>query len=291
MKDILAEIAERTRERVTEQKKSVSLEEMVRKAENACKNGYGSSIVEEAGSRMGEADAEAGRTYFFKDALSGAGIHLICEVKKASPSKGIIAEEFPYVEIAKDYERGGASAISVLTEPYYFLGSNEYLREIRKEVSIPILRKDFIVDEYQIYETKALGADACLLICAILDQDTLTEYLNLAHRLGLSALVETHDEAEIGMAVKAGAGIIGVNNRNLKDFSVDISHSQELRRLVPDGTIFVAESGIREKEQVVQLYREGVNAVLIGETLMRAPDRAAVVGDFAQVSKTESNLR
>lgn len=291
MKDILAEIAERTRERVAEQKKSVSLEEMVRKAENACKNGYGSSIVEEAGSRMGEADAEAGRTYFFKDALSGAGIHLICEVKKASPSKGIIAEEFPYVEIAKDYERGGASAISVLTEPYYFLGSNEYLREIRKEVSIPILRKDFIVDEYQIYETKALGADACLLICAILDQDTLTEYLNLAHRLGLSALVETHDEAEIGMAVKAGAGIIGVNNRNLKDFSVDIGHSQELRRLVPDGTIFVAESGIREKEQVVQLYREGVNAVLIGETLMRAPDRAAVVGDFAQVSKTESNLR
>lgn len=262
MKDILAEIAERTRERVAEQKKSVSLAEMVRQAESACENRC---------------------AYFFRSALSGEGIHLICEVKKASPSKGVIAEEFPYVEIAKDYERGGASAISVLTEPYYFMGSNEYLREIRKEVSIPILRKDFIVDEYQIYETKTLGADACLLICAILEQDTLKQYLDLAHRLGLSALVETHDEAEIEMAVKAGAGIIGVNNRNLKDFSVDIGHSQELRRLVPDGTIFVAESGIKEKEQVVQLYREGVNAVLIGETLMRAQDRAAVVREFMRM--------
>lgn len=259
MKDILAEIAERTRERVAGQKKSVSLKEMAAQAENAC------------GNRC---------AYSFRDALSGEGIHLICEVKKASPSKGVIAEKFPYVEIAGDYERGGASAISVLTEPYYFLGSNDYLKEIRKEVSVPILRKDFIVDEYQIYETKALGADACLLICAILNQDTLKQYLGLAHQLGLSALVETHDAVEIEMAVKAGAGIIGVNNRNLKDFSVDIGHSQELRRLVPDGAIFVAESGIREKEQVGQLYREGVNAVLIGEMLMRAPDREAAVREL-----------
>lgn len=262
-RDILAEIAERTRERVAEQKKSVSLEEMRRQAENA------------GGNRASG--------YAFKDALSGEGIHLICEVKKASPSKGVIAEEFPYVEIAMDYERGGASAISVLTEPYYFLGSSRYLREIRREVSIPILRKDFIVDEYQIYETKALGADACLLICAILDQDTLRQYLELAHRLGLSALVETHDEAEIRMAAEVGAAIIGVNNRNLKDFSVDIGHSRELRKFVPDGTIFVAESGITEKGQVAQLYKEGVNAVLIGETLMRAQDRAAAVREFMRI--------
>ncbi len=272
MKDILAEIADRTRERVAKQKESVSLEEMVKQAEYVIGNGSGRP-----------ADGGTGGAYPFKNALLGDGIHLICEVKKASPSKGVIAEEFPYVEIAGDYERGGASAISVLTEPYYFLGSNEYLKEIRQEVSVPILRKDFIVDEYQIYETKALGADACLLICAILDRDILKRYLELAHRLGLSALVETHDAAEIETAVKAGAGIIGVNNRNLKDFSVDIGHSRELRRLVPEGIIFVAESGIREKEQVAQLYREGVNAVLIGETLMRAPDREKSVREFMRM--------
>lgn len=259
MKDILTEIAERTRERVETQKMSVSLDEMISQAKHV-----------------------KGK-YSFKSALSGEGMHLICEVKKASPSKGIIAEEFPYVEIAKDYERGGASAISVLTEPYYFLGSGAYLQEIRKEVSIPILRKDFIVDEYQIYESKALGADACLLICAILDFNHLKRYLELAHRLGLSALVETHSAAEIGMAVEAGAGIIGVNNRNLKDFSVDIGHSQELRKFVPDGTVFVAESGIKDKEQVAQLYREGVNAVLVGETLMRSHDRAAAVREFSHM--------
>lgn len=280
MKDILSEIAERTRKRVADQKTSVSSEEMIRQAENVRKYGCGRLTADGEISRVGATDAGTGETYPFRDALLGEGIHLICEVKKASPSKGVIAEEFPYVEIAKDYERGGASAISVLTEPYYFLGSSGYLQEIRREVTVPILRKDFIVDEYQIYETKALGADACLLICAILDRDSLKQYLELAHRLGLSALVETHDVAEIEMAVEAGAGIIGVNNRNLKDFSVDIGHSQELRRFVPDGTIFVAESGIREKEQVVQLYGEGVNAVLIGETLMRAQDRAAAVREF-----------
>ena len=261
MKNILNEIAERTKERVAEQKQMIPVEEMKRLAEEACvsfdKNQYP-----------------------FRQALSGEGIHLICEVKKASPSKGVIAKEFPYVEIAKDYERGGASAVSVLTEPYYFLGSNEYLKHIRSEIAIPILRKDFIVEEYQIYETKTLGADACLLICSILSKEQLKQYLTLAHKLGLSALVETHDEEEIAMAVKAGAGIIGVNNRNLKDFSVDIGHSQNLRKLVPAETIFVAESGIQNKEQVAALRKDGVNAVLIGETFMRAPDRAGMVKEF-----------
>ena len=261
MKNILNEIAERTKERVAEQKKMISAEEMKRLAEEAC------------------VSSDKNR-YPFRQALSGEGIHLICEVKKASPSKGVIAKEFPYVEIAKDYERGGASAVSVLTEPYYFLGSNEYLKQIRSEIAIPILRKDFIVEEYQIYETKTLGADACLLICSILSKEQLKQYLTLAHELGLSARVETHDEEEIAMAVKAGAGIIGVNNRNLKDFSVDIGHSQNLRKLVPAETIFVAESGIRNKEQVAALRKDGVNAVLIGETFMRAPDRAGMVKEF-----------
>lgn len=283
MKDILNEIADRTRERVAAQKREISLEEMKKQAEMLCHC--------EPGERNGQSEANGQNGQngenskgSFLQALSGGGIHLICEVKKASPSKGVIAGDFPYVEIAKDYERGGASAISVLTEPYYFLGSNDYLIEIRKEVAIPILRKDFIVNEYQIYETKVLRADACLLICAILDQDTLNRYLSLAHSLGLNALVETHDDKEIEMAVKAGARIIGVNNRNLKDFSVDVGHSRDLRKVVPEDVIFVAESGIKEKQQVKELYDDGVNAVLIGETFMRAPDRAALVREYRSVS-------
>lgn len=207
----------------------------------------------------------------FEKALAADGdIHFICECKKASPSKGLIALDFPYLEIARQYEEAGASAISVLTEPKWFLGSPEYLREIAEEVKVPCLRKDFTVDPYMIYEAKLLGASAVLLICAILDTGTLAEYLEAADSLGLSAIVEAHDETEVASAVSAGARIIGVNNRNLKDFTVDIHNSIRLRSCAPAGTIFVAESGIRTPEDVETLRQNGVNAVLIGEQLMRA---------------------
>ena len=207
----------------------------------------------------------------FEKALEADGdIHFICECKKASPSKGLIAPDFPYLEIARQYEEAGASAISVLTEPKWFLGSPEYLREIAEEVKVPCLRKDFTVDPYMIYEAKLLGASAVLLICAILDTGTLAEYLEAADSLGLSAIVEAHDETEVASAVSAGARIIGVNNRNLKDFTVDIHNSIRLRSCAPAGTIFVAESGIRTPEDVETLRQNGVNAVLIGEQLMRA---------------------
>ena len=207
----------------------------------------------------------------FEKALAADGdIHFICECKKASPSKGLIAPDFPYPEIARQYEEAGASAISVLTEPKWFLGSPEYLREIAEEVKVPCLRKDFTVDPYMIYEAKLLGASAVLLICAILDTGTLAEYLEAADSLGLSAIVEAHDETEVASAVSAGARIIGVNNRNLKDFTVDIHNSIRLRSCAPAGTIFVAESGIRTPEDVETLRQNGVNAVLIGEQLMRA---------------------
>lgn len=207
----------------------------------------------------------------FEKALAADGdIHFICECKKASPSKGLIVPDFPYLEIARQYEEAGASAISVLTEPKWFLGSPEYLREIAEEVKVPCLRKDFTVDSYMIYEAKLLGASAVLLICAILDTGTLAEYLEAADSLGLSAIVEAHDETEIASAVSAGARIIGVNNRNLKDFTVDIHNSIRLRSCAPAETIFVAESGIRTPEDVETLRQNGVNAVLIGEQLMRA---------------------
>lgn len=207
----------------------------------------------------------------FEKALAADGdIHFICECKKASPSKGLIAPDFPYLEIARQYEEAGASAISVLTEPKWFLGSPEYLREIAEEVKVPCLRKDFTVDPYMIYEAKLLGASAVLLICAILDTGTLAEYLEAADSLGLSAIVEAHDETEVASAVSAGARIIGVNNRNLKDFTVDIHNSIRLRSCAPAETIFVAESGIRTPEDVETLRQNGVNAVLIGEQLMRA---------------------
>lgn len=216
----------------------------------------------------------------FEKALAAAGISFICEVKKASPSKGVIAQDFPYLDIAKEYERSGASAISVLTEPEYFLGSDAYLKEIAETVAIPVLRKDFTVDAYQIYEAKVLGAAAVLLICAILDDEQLTEYLQVAHRLGLSALVEAHDEEEVRRAVKAGARIIGVNNRDLRTFAVDIKNSVNLRGQIPEGTIYVSESGITTAEDVGVLYRNGTNAVLIGETLMRSPDKKAMLQEL-----------
>jgi len=253
--NILEEIAAKTRERVAEEKNKVSLEEMKQQAE---------SLNTETG-------------FPFENAIKEGSLSFICEVKKASPSKGLIAGDFPYVEIAKEYEKGGASAISVLTEPYWFMGSNEYLKEIRaavmdikKEVNIPLLRKDFTVDEYMIYEAKVIGADAVLLICAILDDDSLKKYMQTADKLGLSALVETHDEEEVNRAVKAGARLIGVNNRDLRNFTVDINNSLRLRNLVPDNITFVSESGIKGEKEIRELAQGKVDGVLIGETMMRA---------------------
>ena len=191
-------------------------------------------------------DLPAGRTPFcFEQALHTDGLSFICEVKKASPSKGVIAPDFPYLRIAQEYEAAGADCISCLTEPKWFLGSDEIFTEIRRTVNTPMIRKDFTVDEYQIYQAKLMGADAVLLICAILDTDTIARYLSICDSLGLSALVETHDESEIDSAVAAGAKLIGVNNRNLKDFSVDFSNAARLRDRIPENCLYVAESGVK----------------------------------------------
>ncbi len=220
------------------------------------------------------------RPFYLEEKLKEPGISFICEVKRASPSKGLIAPDFPYLDIARDYEKAGADAISVLTEPEYFMGSNQYLSEIRREVSIPILRKDFTVDEYQIYEALTIGADAVLLICALLDTETLKKYIAIADKLGLSCIVEAHDETEVRSALSAGARIVGVNNRNLKDFTVDITNSARLRKLVPSDIIFISESGIKTRDDVKKLEDENVNAVLIGETFMRSPDKAAMLREL-----------
>lgn len=209
----------------------------------------------------------------FEKALSKDGISFICEVKRASPSKGIISPSFPYLDIAREYERIGASAISCLTERKYFLGKPEYLRDIASIVSIPVLRKDFIIDEYQIYEARALGASAILLICAILTDEKMKHFMTLADSLGLSVLTEVHDEEEVRRALAAGARIIGVNNRNLKDFTVSLSNAVRLNSLVPEDVLFVAESGIRTRKDIETLEQCGADAVLIGETFMRTPDK------------------
>lgn len=213
----------------------------------------------------------------FEKALAKSGLSYICEIKKASPSKGIIAENFPYVQIAKEYEQAGAAAISVLTEPQWFKGKNEYLEEISKNVKIPLLRKDFTVCEYQIYEAKTIGASAVLLICALLDTNTIKQWIRLCDSLGLSALVEAHTEKEVQSALDAGARVIGVNNRNLRDFTVDISTCTKLRKLVPDNILFVGESGIKTNEDIQNLKTTGVNGVLIGETLMRNHNKKAAL--------------
>ncbi|MBQ7155786.1 MAG: indole-3-glycerol phosphate synthase TrpC [Synergistaceae bacterium] len=219
-------------------------------------------------------------SFAFEEALRREGLSFICECKKASPSKGLIAENFPYLQIAKEYEEAGSDAVSVLTEPKYFLGSNEYLREIAHSVNIPCLRKDFTVDEYMIYEAKVLGASAVLLICSLLDAKTLAEYIALCDSLGLSALVEAHDENEVMCALRAGSRIIGVNNRNLKDFSVDTENSRRLRRLIPRDVVFVSESGVRDAEDVRLIRESGADAVLVGEALMRAPDKRAKLAEL-----------
>ena len=219
-----------------------------------------------------EAQALPKGNFVFEKALRQKDISFITEIKKASPSKGLIAKDFDYIRIAKEYEAAGAAAISVLTEPTAFLGCDQYLKDVRKVVGIPILRKDFTVDEYQIYEAKTIGADALLLICALLDTETIRKYLAICDEIGLSALVEAHDAEEVKSALQAGASVIGVNNRNLKDFTVDLQNSVNLRTLVPENIIFVSESGIKTQSDVAVLRKNGTDAVLIGETLMRSND-------------------
>ena len=247
---ILEKLADHARERVAEAEKLRSLDE-VKSAALALPKG----------------------NFEFEKALRKDDIAFICECKKASPSKGVIAEDFPYLQIAKEYEAAGADCISVLTEPKWFLGSNEYLREIAQQVSIPCIRKDFTVDQYMIYEAKLLGAKAVLLICSILTEAQIAEYIGICDQLGISALVEAHDENEIAMALRAGARLLGVNNRNLSNFSVDTSNSRRLREMVPEGIIFVSESGVRSAEDICALRNAGADAVLIGETLMRSHDK------------------
>ena len=210
--------------------------------------------------------------------LQRPGLNFICECKKASPSKGLISPEFPYLEIAKAYEAGGAAAISCLTEPEYFLGADEYLQKIAAQVNLPVLRKDFTVSEYQIYEAKTLGAGAVLLICAILSPEQLQEFRLAAESVGLDALVETHDAGEVATALQSGAKIIGINNRNLKDFTVDINTCIELRKEIPADRICIAESGIRDAEEIRRLKAARFNGVLIGETLMRSGDPEQELG-------------
>lgn len=223
---------------------------------------------------------EINKDFPFEKALRDKPIAIISEVKRASPSKGLIAEDFDYIAIAKDYEDAGVSAISVLTEPYFFKGSNEILKEVSENVNVPILRKDFTIDAYMIYEAKLIGADAILLIVSILTDNQLKEYIKLADSLGLSAIVETHNEEEIKKALNANARIIGVNNRNLKDFTVDINNSINLRKYVPNDVIFISESGIKTSSQVKTLIENDVNAVLIGETLMRSNDKQNLIKEL-----------
>ena len=274
MADILQQLADHARFRTEEAKKLASPEKVREEAERLA--------------------AEDLNPFRFEQALSGQGISFICEIKQASPSKGQIWTctsdrhlfnctsdrhlfKFPYLEIAKEYEAAGAECISVLTEPKWFKGDGEFLREITQEVKTPCIRKDFTVDEYMIYEAKVLGASAVLLICSILDESTLSSYIRIADSLGLSSLVEAHDGEEIRMAADAGARMIGVNNRNLKDFTVDVTNSGKLRSLVPEGVLFVAESGIRTAQDVQLLREIGTDACLVGETLMRAEDKGAML--------------
>jgi indole-3-glycerol phosphate synthase len=221
----------------------------------------------------------------FERTLARNGLSFICEVKKASPSKGVIAENFPYLEIAKDYEEGGASAISVLTEPEFFLGSELYLRKIASAVQIPVLRKDFIIDEYQLYEAKLWGAKAVLLICALLEQETLSSYLKIAKELALDCLVEIHNETEEQEALAAGARIIGINNRDLITFNVDTGLTSRLRKLIPAEILTVAETGIKSADDVRKIRDTGVNAVLIGESLMRCADRKKFLRELIEAGK------
>jgi indole-3-glycerol phosphate synthase len=263
-KMILDDIAASTRIRVNKKKSEVPFETVKSQALELAKR-------------------EGVKHFPFEKAIAEGDISFICEVKKASPSKGLIVEDFPYLEIAKDYEKAGANCISVLTEPEYFKGEDRFLKEINETVSIPTIRKDFIIDSYQIYEAKLLGASCVLLIAALLDTDTIREYKGICDELGLSALVEAHDETELQSAISAGARMIGVNNRDLKTFTVDIHNSTRLRNLVPKEILFVAESGIKTAEDIQVLREAGVNGVLIGETLMRSKNKKEMLDELRGV--------
>ncbi len=256
---ILDKLVESTRIRVEQEKRDIPLK-----------------IVKEKALKM-----EKGN-FSFEKVIAEDEISFICEIKKASPSKGVIAEEFPYIQIAKEYEGAGASCISVLTEPDYFKGDKKYLEEISRNVTIPLLRKDFVIDEYMIYDAKIHGASCVLLICSILGKKELEKYIQICDDLGMSALVEAHDEEEVNMAVDAGARMIGVNNRDLKTFTVDLANSERLRKKVPDHILFVAESGIRTGEDIQRLKKADVNGVLIGETLMRAENKKEMLQALKQ---------
>lgn len=254
---ILEEIANYAKTRVLKDKEKISLVEMKKLALNLKKGDFS-----------------------FEKALRENSPSLICEVKKASPSKGIISDDFPFLEIAKEYETFGATCISILTEPKWFLGSDEIFKEIRNNVDLPILRKDFTVDEYQIYQAKVMGADAILLIVALLSFEEIKVYLDICKKLGISALVETHNEQEIEIAIKSGAKIIGVNNRNLKDFTVDLSNASNLKKYIPTDVIYVAESGILTTDDGINLVKNGANALLIGEALMKSDDKKIFIDEI-----------
>lgn len=254
---ILDKIAERTKIRVAQYKNKIPFDQMKSQALSLPKENF-----------------------LFEQSLKRAGLSFICECKKASPSKGLIAPDFPYLQIAKDYDAAGADAISILTEPEFFLGDDKFLAEIATQVSIPCLRKDFVVDDYMIYQAKILGASAVLLICAILDDVQLRKFIATCDEVGLSALVEAHDEREIKRAIACGARVIGVNNRNLKDFSVDMDNAKKLRSLVPPEIIFVSESGIRSADDVKKVRELEADAVLIGEVLMRAADKKSKLDEL-----------
>lgn len=271
---ILEQLAAHAKERVEQAKKRISPE----------------TIRQQALSLMSPtSESGAARNFPFEKALQKPGISFICECKKASPSKGLIAPDFPYLQIAKEYEAAEADCISVLTEPKWFLGSDRFLKEIAAAVSVPCLRKDFTVDEYMIYEASLFGASAVLLICSILSDEQLQEYIGICDELGLSALVEAHDEREVRMALKAKARIIGVNNRNLKDFSVNTENSRSLRALIPDNILFVSESGVKKADDIRKLAEIGANAVLIGETLMKAGDKKAKLAQLRSAASSQNN--
>ena len=267
--NILEEIAGKTRERIAHEKMEVPAAKLWHMAEVRSEM---RTVSRMKNSRIQTENQFSGRGQFYQ-ALKNGELSYICEVKKASPSKGLIAADFPYIEIAREYELAGASAISCLTEPDYFLGSNRYLEEITEEVHIPVLKKDFTIDEYMLLQAAAYGASAILLICAILTDEELKRFRKKAEELGLDALVEAHDENEVNRAVACGAKIIGVNNRNLKDFSVSTKNSLKLREKIPKDVVFVSESGIRTPQDIALLKENGVDAVLIGETLMRSRDK------------------
>ena len=268
MKTILDTIADYARKRVTADRARLSLEEL---------------------KALAMAGTAAGGQAFY-DAVAKPGMSFICEVKKASPSKGVIDPEFDYMTIARDYEAAGADCVSCLTEPKWFLGSDEIFRNIRAAIKTPMLRKDFVVDEYQLYQAKVLGANCILLICALLDTDTVARYLDICENLGLAALVEAHDEAEIASAVSAGAKMIGVNNRNLKNFSVDLSNAARLRERIPAGCLYVAESGVQSPADAAAMKAIGADAILMGEVLMRAADKMAALEAMRYECSQSTNM-